>query len=209
MSNARRIRWVVIVVLLGLAAWFVGTHVGQWKDRFVPRRFRVVELGKIYASGQINQHLIRQVLSQYGIKVIVCLDNDDNSDSDVVAEQTAARDLGIDREIFPLSGDGTGDIHSYANALARIVAANKENVPVLVPTPESVPVATNQPDSLARCSASSGNKPAACRPMPIMRGNPCTRTSTWLTRGRVLEVAILKSSSESPLVNCSCASTLV
>ena len=58
-----------------------------------------------------------------------------------------------------------------------------EKVPVLPPTPESVPVATTQPDSLARCSASSGSRPAAWRPMPIARGSPWTSTRTWLADG--------------------------
>ena len=77
--------------------------------------------GQIYASGQIDRHLIRQVLIGDRIKVIVCLVADDPSDPDVAAELEAVKDLGIQRFVDPLGGDGTGDIHSYADAVAQMV----------------------------------------------------------------------------------------
>ena len=44
----------------------------------------------------------------------------------------AAAKLGIERLIFPLSGNGTGDINNYAKAIAAICEAQEKEKPVLV-----------------------------------------------------------------------------
>jgi protein tyrosine phosphatase (PTP) superfamily phosphohydrolase (DUF442 family) len=124
--------WAIASILAGLAIWFICDNAGKWKDRFVPRKLRTIEAGQIYASGQIDRHLLRQVLVDDHIKVIVSLVSDDPTDPDVAAEMQAASDLGIQRFVDPLVGDGTGDIHSYANAITQIAQAQKENMPVLV-----------------------------------------------------------------------------
>jgi protein tyrosine phosphatase (PTP) superfamily phosphohydrolase (DUF442 family) len=131
-ATKRPLVHILAVLLTGLAIWFIATHAGRWKDRFVPRKFRVVEPGQIYASGQIDRHLIRQVLLDNHIKTIVCLVADDPTDPDVAAELAACHDLGIERYDDPLAGDGTGDIHAYASAIAQMVDAQSNNKPVLV-----------------------------------------------------------------------------
>lgn len=125
-------KWVPILVLAALAVWFICENAGKWKDRFVPRKLRTVEAGRIYASGQIDRHLLRQVLADDHIKVIVSLVNDDPSDPDVAAEIQDSRELGIERFVDPLMGDGTGDIHSYANAITQIAEAQKKNQALLL-----------------------------------------------------------------------------
>jgi protein tyrosine phosphatase (PTP) superfamily phosphohydrolase (DUF442 family) len=136
LAGGRRTRrwWVrgAIIVAAAIAIWFVCENAGHWKDRFVPRKLRTVVPGQIYASGQIDRHLIRQVLIGDRIKVIVCLVADDPSDPDVAAELEAVKDLGIQRFVDPLGGDGTGDIHSYADAVAQMVEAQSQGKPVLV-----------------------------------------------------------------------------
>ncbi len=114
-------KWGVALVLLGLAGWYVSANAGRWKDRFVPRKFRVVDAGQVYASGQIDRHLIRGVLGDNHINTIVALVSDDPTDPDVQAELQAAKDMGIERFVDPLLGDGTGDIHEYANAVQQMV----------------------------------------------------------------------------------------
>src|ERR1700723_3451982 len=84
--------WVVILIAAGLGTWFICVNAGRWKDRFVPRKLRTVEAGQIYASGQIDRHLLRQVLVDDHIKVIVSLVSDDPTDPDVAAEMQAASD---------------------------------------------------------------------------------------------------------------------
>ncbi|MGD0539907.1 MAG: hypothetical protein ABSB33_00175 [Tepidisphaeraceae bacterium] len=124
--------WGLTLIAAALAIWYVCDNAGRWKDRFVPRKLRIVEPGAIYASGQIDRHLIRQVLSDDRIKVIVCLLADDPTDPDVAAELETTKDLGIERYVDPLGGDGTGDFHSYADAVAQMVEARKNGKPVLV-----------------------------------------------------------------------------
>jgi protein tyrosine phosphatase (PTP) superfamily phosphohydrolase (DUF442 family) len=124
--------WALAVIIFGLAIWYCGANFGRWKDRFVPRKLRTVVAGQLYASGQIDRHLIRQVLADDHIKTIVCLVADDPNDPDVAEEIRAASDLGIERFNYPLSGDGTGDIHSYADAVAKIVESLKQGKPVLL-----------------------------------------------------------------------------
>jgi protein tyrosine phosphatase (PTP) superfamily phosphohydrolase (DUF442 family) len=126
------IKVIVIAAALGLLGWFLISNVGGWKDRFFPRKLRVVDPGMVWASGQINQHLIRQILIDDKIQRVVSLDPDDPADPDVAAEIQVCRDLGIERFNDPLRGDGTGDIHSYADAVAQIVAAVKQGKPVLL-----------------------------------------------------------------------------
>jgi protein tyrosine/serine phosphatase len=123
-----------IVLVAALLVWYVADHFGRWKDRFVPRKFRVVDAGLIYASGQIDRHLIRQLLVDRHIQVIVCLENDatDPDVADLSAELAAAKELGIARYEHPLSGDGTGDIHAYADAVAAMAQAEKEAKPLLL-----------------------------------------------------------------------------
>jgi protein tyrosine/serine phosphatase len=125
-------KWVGIVLVAGMGIWYICDNAGRWKDRFVPRKFRTVDAGQIYASGQIDRHLLREVLADNHIKTIVSLVADDPTDPDVDAEIQTAREMQIDRHVFPLNGDGTGDIHSYATAVKQIVDATKESKPVLL-----------------------------------------------------------------------------
>ena len=125
-------RWVAIILVAGLAFWYACENAGRWKDRFVPRKLRTVDAGRVYASGQIDRRLLPGVLADNKIKTIVSLVADDPTDPDVAAEIQNAKDLGIDRYVDPLNGDGTGDIHSYANAIKQIVDAAQSQKPVLL-----------------------------------------------------------------------------
>ncbi len=120
---------VVAVCLLGGAAWFWD---GVLKDRLIPKRWDVVEGHQIYRSGQLSAALVKRTLAGNGIKVIVALTADDPQDKDQQAEEKAAAELGIELQRFPLRGDGTGDIHQYAGAIAAFVQAERQGKPVLV-----------------------------------------------------------------------------
>lgn len=125
-------KWAVGIAVAALAGWYVSVNAGHWKDRFVPRKLRTVDAGQIYASGQIDRHLIRQVLADDHIQTIVALVSDDPTDPDVQAEIKAAADMGIQRFVDSLYGDGTGDIAVYANAIQQIVKARQQGKTVLV-----------------------------------------------------------------------------
>jgi predicted protein tyrosine phosphatase len=130
-SSDRRRWWiagaVVLAIVAGASWWESGGE-----DRFVPRRFVEVEPGRLYRSGQIDRHLIREVLDEHDIALIVSLRDDDRSRSDHREEIEAARELGVERLVLNLHGDGTGDPRRYAVALAAMARANREGRAVLV-----------------------------------------------------------------------------
>jgi protein tyrosine/serine phosphatase len=123
---------VILVALLVIAvaapiAWNNGL-----RDQFIPRNFGVVEPGRLYRSGQISARLIEPTLERNGIKSIVALADAGMNPGDLLAEQQAAAKLGIERDVFPLSGDGTGRLEEYAQAVAAIDRSIQQGKPVLV-----------------------------------------------------------------------------
>lgn len=125
-------KWLFVAVpaiVIGLAAW---VWFGFIKYRFVPKRFGVVVPGHIYRSGQISAPLVKRILTKYNIRVIIDLTSADPNDPDKQAEKQAAVELKIKVLRFTMSGNGTGDINDYANAVIAIANAEKQNLPVLV-----------------------------------------------------------------------------
>jgi len=118
----------VILILCG-AAWI---WVEVFEDRAVPKRWSAVEKGCIYRSGRLAPSLVRKTLKRHKIAVIVDLTQEEPQDPDQRAERKAAEQLGIRLARFPLAGDGTGDLGSYAGAIAEIVRVRREGRPVLV-----------------------------------------------------------------------------
>jgi hypothetical protein len=114
-----------MVVLIG-AAYKEFLHY-----QIFPKRFGIVESGEIYRSGQIHPALIEKVLVDNEIVVVVDLQYWEEKPG-ILAERDAVTSLGIDQFRFPLNGDGTGDIESYALAIQRIHQAVDEGKPVLV-----------------------------------------------------------------------------
>lgn len=125
-----------LLLTIGLIAAIIGGGIGLWngvlKDRLVAKRFGVVVPGSIYRSGQLSPYMVRKTLEKNGIDLVVHLGEQDPNNKAHVAEAQAVKDLGIERRLFPLRGDGTGDIDSYAKAIAAIVEARDEGKQVLV-----------------------------------------------------------------------------
>jgi protein tyrosine/serine phosphatase len=69
---------------------------------------------------------------KYKIKKIISLAGDQKSRDENIAERQAAKELGIERVIFTLPGNGAGDVNDYAHIIAEICQAQKEKKPVLV-----------------------------------------------------------------------------
>ncbi len=124
------------IALIALTVAVIGGGIWLWddvlEDRIIPKRWGVIEPGKIYRSGQLSAALVRKTLSKHNIKVIVDLTGNIPSDKDQEAEKQAATELGIEVLRFPLRGNGTGDINNYARAIAAIVDARNKAKPVLV-----------------------------------------------------------------------------
>ena len=129
-KRSRRLAGLVLAAcLVGGGVWF---WEGVAKDRLLPKRWAVVEEGRIYRSGQLSAALVKKTLQRHGIKVIVALTGAMPNDRDQAAEQRAADELGIELLRFPLKGDGTGEVSQYARAVAAVAEAKRQGKPVLV-----------------------------------------------------------------------------
>ena len=125
-------KWLFVAlpaIVIGLAAW---VWFSSSNTALSPKRFGVVVPGHIYRSGQISASLIKKTLIKYNIRVIVDLTSADPNNPDKQAEKQAADELNINVLRFTMSGNGTGDINDYANAVIAIANAEKQNLPVLV-----------------------------------------------------------------------------
>ena len=125
-------RWVFVtglVIAIGLAIW---AWFGIIRYNIIPKRFGVVEQGRIYRSGQISAPLIKKILTKYNVRVIIDLTSADTNDRDKQAEKQAAAELNVRILRYSLRGNGTGDVNYYASAVAAIANAKKQNLPVLV-----------------------------------------------------------------------------
>lgn len=107
------------------------------RDQFIPKRWGVVEPGKIYRSGQISSRLIKKTLQEHHIQRVVDLTGDNIHAGNLQdryhdTERDAIEELGIERAVFPLISDGTGDVKVYAAAVAAVAEAERAGKPVLV-----------------------------------------------------------------------------
>ncbi len=122
--------------LVALLAVLFGSAVLLWKkvirDRLIPKRWAVVKKHRIYRSGRIAARLMRRTLAGHKIKVIVDLTGDNPKNPSQTAEKAAASQLGIELHRFTLRGSGTGDVNLYAEAVAAVILAEKQDRPVLI-----------------------------------------------------------------------------
>jgi hypothetical protein len=128
-----RRRWLMVlaglVVVGGLSLWVWEKYL---EDHIIPKRWGVVELNKIYRSGQLCYSLVHRTLEKHKIRVVIDLTKPEKGDPDRAAETQAIQALKIERARYPLKGNGTGDIRNYARAVARMVKAVEEGKPVLI-----------------------------------------------------------------------------
>jgi protein tyrosine/serine phosphatase len=128
-------RRTLIALIAAVAAILLAVNhqqVRALRDRFIPKRWGVVEEGSIYRSGQLSRHLVKEMLQSHNIRTVVDLTYDDPNDPHHAAELAAIADLGIERRSYPLWADGTGDVHVYARAVSEIAAATRQGKAVLV-----------------------------------------------------------------------------
>jgi protein tyrosine/serine phosphatase len=119
---------IFILCLIGaVSAWE-----GLIKDNVIPKKFGIVESGTIYRSGRIAPRLIKTVVTKYNIKAIISLSGDSVSELSDNAERKISQEMGIERLIFSLKGNGTGDVNDYVRIVAAICQFQREGKPVLV-----------------------------------------------------------------------------
>lgn len=133
-SKKRRLKRTLLFVLAfqftvaGVGAWWFGGG----KYDVVPKRFGVVEPGRLYRSGQMSQDVVDNVLRRHQIQAIVRLNGNDDNDVDQQAEAQYAKRAGIISYQYPMCGDGTGTPEMIANAIHRIHRELKARRRVLV-----------------------------------------------------------------------------
>ena len=131
-------RWGLLVgvplAVVGLA--LNAESLARLRHQLFPKRFGVVEPGRIYRSGQIASRLIADVLRDNHIDLVVDLTNDSPSDpaelADKQAEIAAIARLGIERQQHILIPDGTGDLVTYAAAVKSVADGAAAGKRVLV-----------------------------------------------------------------------------
>ncbi len=137
-SVRRRSRlFLTIGAVLALSALAVNAEtIARWRHQVFPKRFGVVEPGRLYRSGQIAARLVRGVLKDHKIGMVIDLTDDNPTDpqekADKQAELAAIEELGIERRNHVLLADGTGDVVVYAAAVKSVVDATKLGKPALV-----------------------------------------------------------------------------
>ncbi|MFT4711608.1 MAG: protein tyrosine/serine phosphatase [Candidatus Azotimanducaceae bacterium] len=124
---ARIVGWTLLVTILIGYTW--KEHI---EDRIIPKRWGVVEQASVYRSGQLHPSLIQRVLVEHNIGVIIDLNGKRAGKVEHETEDSVAKNLGIDKNRYPLNGNGTGDVEQYIQAIAAIDAAVSSQTPVLV-----------------------------------------------------------------------------
>ena len=111
-SQLRRVIVGVLTVAALVLVWeeFV-------KYRVIAKRWGVVVPGQIYRSGQITKWVFPRKMQEHDIEVVVDLTNFVPNDMHQQAEIATLKRLGIEHHRYRLTGDGTGDIRNYANAV--------------------------------------------------------------------------------------------
>ncbi|GMU83612.1 MAG: hypothetical protein AMXMBFR47_34820 [Planctomycetota bacterium] len=130
MSKPRRVsgplRPVLIVAALALAAAAGGW---AWHEATrLPKRFGVVEAGRLYRSGEVSPTQLENVVREKGVRTVLSLL--DPSAPESVAELQAAQRLGLTWLNIPLRGDGSST--PEARDRIREVLLRDDTGPILV-----------------------------------------------------------------------------
>ena len=126
-------RWVhAALILVGLAGLAVCFYEEVYEERWIVKRFGVVEPGLIYRSGQVPAPIIEDVLQKYGIEVVVDLTVRHPEINAQNAELAACKKLGVEHHRYPMGGNGVGTPELYAAAIAKIHECREAGRPVLV-----------------------------------------------------------------------------
>ena len=141
-NASRAVACLIIAIAFGLFGWYAANHAGNWKDLFFPADFAPSSQASFTPAAKSISALIRKVLADNHIQYVISLVLEDPTDTDATAEQAAAKEMGIRWSRFPLAGDGTGDIHNYAGAVAAMADAIEKMNPSSSTAP-AAPSASN------------------------------------------------------------------
>jgi len=102
-SSARR-KTCAALALLIVVGGGSGTALLWLQQRGIPKRFGVVEPGRLYRCGDITAYQLAHVTRKYGVRTVLSLLSPDVPES--VAEREAAERLGLRWVNVPLPGNG-------------------------------------------------------------------------------------------------------
>lgn len=122
--------WLVVIGVIVIVAGGAIVWRKVIRDHVVPRNFGVVEPGRLYRSGSLTESTLRKLRNEFQIKTVVDLGAYALQPDREQAMQKCAGELGINRHVFNLNGDGTGNPNDYVEALRLM--ADPANEPVLV-----------------------------------------------------------------------------
>lgn len=115
----KRRRWIVLALACGMTG--LGVVANQFKYYVWPKRFRVVEAGRIYRGGWQKSGPLRRILQEHHIKTLLNVAcNPPEPDAD--GEGPITRELGVawHKILMPGTGLGTYDqLDEAANVLAE------------------------------------------------------------------------------------------
>jgi protein tyrosine/serine phosphatase len=115
----RRAAWISasgasLALVVGSALW--------WHAHLLPRRFAVVDAGRLCRSGEVTPGQLARLQRDYGIRRVISLLNPDVPQS--VAERTTAEHLGIEWCNVPLPGDSASTPADRRRILDLLTAPN-------------------------------------------------------------------------------------
>ena len=116
---------VAFVLLVG-----VGLSIKFGRYHFIPKRYEVVEAGKVYRGGEQEAGPYRRILREHGVRTVVTLLDEEAEDRLERVEREMMAELGLKRLRFPMPGDGQGEFDVLEGAAAAI--ADPQNQPVFL-----------------------------------------------------------------------------
>lgn len=118
----------LVLVLLALGA-VLGGGGWAWHAAYgMPKRFGVVEAGRLYRCGDITPRQLERVTRQHGIRTVLSMLDPEHPES--LAERAEAQRLGLRWLNVPLQGDGSSS-ESDRNQM-RTILLDPGNAPLLV-----------------------------------------------------------------------------
>ncbi len=127
-TRRSRIRWLVVAVG-GLAIAVGGYWVWDHRHYWVAHNFRVVEPGRIFASGYQHPGPLRRIIRAHAIKTVLSLREADELE-DVERKVLAGESVAFRRVVIPYRVSDAARIEKIEEAIA--IMTDPANQPVLV-----------------------------------------------------------------------------